>query len=254
MYKNVLEDSGLKSGEAEIYDLLLQYGDSPASELTSKTNLKRGMIYKFLDDLKKKALVSTYSKNKKTYFRAEHPHKLMQKIEGTLQDFQSQKIALEAILPELAEKYNQKQLRPTVVSYEGIRGIRKVFKDIYAPKDEPVYGCVDVESSEKAVSNEVVKDLIPLRIRNNVKAISFIGKSRLGEQIHAKDKESLRESILLDKRRYPIPAEIDVYEDKVALLSFEKGNFSGILIQNKDIATSLKTIFKLAFRKSEVWD
>ncbi len=254
MYKNVLEDSGLKSGEAEVYDLLLQYGDSPAANLTSKTKLKRGMVYKFLDDLKKKGLVSTYSKNKKTYFRAEHPHRLMQKIEDSLQDFQSQRTALEAILPELAEKYNQKETRPTVIHYEGITGIRKVFKDIYAPKNEPVYGCVDLESSENAVSNEVVKDLIPLRIKNKVQAISFIGKSKLGEQIHIKDKTSLRDSILLDKRKYPIPAEIDIYEDKVALLSFEKGNFSGILIQNRDIATSLKTIFKLAFKKSEKQD
>ena len=51
----------------------------------------------------------------------------------------------------------------------------------------------------------------------------------------------------MNKSTDPLPAEIDVYEDKIALLSFTKGKFVGILIQNQDIATSLKTIFKLAF-------
>ena len=55
----------------------------------------------------------------------------------------------------------------------------------------------------------------------------------------------------MDKKTYPLPAEIDVYEDKVAMLSFAKGQFVGLLIQNKDIATSLKTIFKLAFQRSK---
>lgn len=251
MYKKVLEDSGLKSGEAEIYDLLLQYGDSPASSITSKTKYKRGMVYKFLEDLKQKGLVSSHSKSKKTYFRAEHPYKLMEIIENTIKGAEYQKISLESVLPKLAESYNQKETRPTVSYYEGITGIRKVFQDIYAPKKEPVYGCVDLEVSDKVLPQHVVRDLIPLRIKNKVKAISFVAKSDLSEAIQKKDAESLRKSVLLDKKEFPVPAEIDVYEDKVALLSFQKGEFAGILIQNKDIATTLKTIFRLAFSKFE---
>lgn len=251
MYKNVLEDSGLKPGEAEIYDILLQFGDSPASQLTSKTKLKRGMIYKFLDDLKQRGLVSSYSKGRKTQFRAEHPYKIMETIENNIKSAEYQKISLESVLPKLAESYNQKETRPTVSYYEGITGIRKVFQDIYAPKEEPVYGCVDLEISDKALPQHVVKDLIPLRIRNSVKAISFVANSDLSKRIQKKDAESLRKSVLLDKKEFPVPAEIDVYEDKVALLSFQKGEFAGILIQNKDIATTLKTIFKIAFSKFE---
>ena len=71
------------------------------------------------------------------------------------------------------------------------------------------------------------------------------------DKLSKRDKKQLRESVLLDKKTYPLPAEIDVYEDKVAMLSFAKGQFVGLLIQNKDIATSLKTIFKLAFQRSK---
>ena len=68
MYKDVLIKAGLKAGEAEIYDLLLQKGDASAQEINKNTPHKRGMVYKFLEDLHAKGLVVTYSKNKKTYF------------------------------------------------------------------------------------------------------------------------------------------------------------------------------------------
>ena len=249
MYRNVLEKAGLKTGEAELYDLLLQFGASSAASLVSKTKYKRGMVYKFLEDLTKKGLVSTFTKNKKTYFRPEHPHKIVDSIENTMQEAKMQMSSVQAVLPQLDEAYRMNEIRPTVQYYEGIYGIKRVFDDIYSPKTEPVYGCVDLEKSDKAVPSYVVEDLIPLRIKNKVMAISFVGNSKQAKEIHKKDGISLRKSVLLDKKQYPLPAEIDVYEDKVALLSFDKEKFAGILIQNKDIATSLKTIFKLAFEK-----
>jgi sugar-specific transcriptional regulator TrmB len=256
MYKNILEKTGLKPGEAAIYDVLLLDGDSPASTLTSKTNYKRGMVYKFLDDLKKKGLVSSYNKkgatekSKKTYFRAEPPQKLMDQIENSLQEARSQKEALEAVLPNLETKYRLQQTKPSVTYYEGLAGTKKIFQDIYSPKDEPVYGCIDLEKADAAIPDHITKELIPLRIKNNVLAISFVADSPKGRDVHDKDEESLRKSVLLDKEEYPIPAEIDVYENKVAMLSFDREQFVGILIENKDIATTLKTIFRLAFKNA----
>ena len=254
MYKKVLENSGLKTGEAEIYDILLQYGDSPASDITSKTKHKRGMVYKFLDDLEKRGLVSTYKKNKKTYFRPEHPHRLLNTIEADLHEARTQRTALESILPSLDEAYRMNQTRPVVKYYEGIKGIKKVFEDIYSPKDEPVYGCVDLEKADKALPSLIVEDLIPLRIKNKLMAITFIADSKQAREVYKKDSFSYRESKLISKKKYPIPAEIDVYEDKVAMLGFDKEKFTGVIVQNKDIATSLKSIFKLAFNNAEKSD
>lgn len=247
MYDSVLEKSGLKKGEAVIYDLLIRQGEMPANKIVSDTTYKRGMVYKHLEDLEHKGLVTTTTKNKKTYFRAEHPQRLLEEIEYKLQEAQMQKISMEAVLPKMSEEYVLQETRPAVIHQEGIEGIKRVFNDIYAPKEEPVYGCVDLEKSDKAVPGHVVKKLIPLRIKNKVFAKTFLADSPSAQKVKAKDTESLRESVLLDKKKYPLPAEIDVYEDKVALLSFDKEAFSGVLIENKDIATSLKTIFKLAF-------
>ncbi len=251
MYKDALEQSGLKPGEAKVYDILLQYGHSPASELVKKANFKRGMTYKFLDDLKTKGLVTSFKKNKKTYFKAEHPHKLLQDIEDKLKEYQTQRISLEAAMPSLESSYLVQETKPTVIYYEDTLGLKKVFADIYSPKEEVVYGCVDLEIADKAIPEYISHELIPLRIKNKVKAISFIADSPTAKTVHEKDAVSFRKSVLLDKKKYPIPAEIDVYENKIAMLSFNKGKFVGILIENADIARSLKSIFKLAFENSK---
>lgn len=226
---------------------MLEHGQLSASEITSKTKHKRGMVYKFLEDLKNKNLISTTTKNKKTYFRPLNPNNLLDSLQNKRKEINSQLTSLEAVLPELNSAYLMNEVRPTIMHFEGIAGIKKVFEDIYSPKEEPVYGCVDLEKSDEAVPEYIIKKLIPKRIKNKVKAISFVANSKQAEEVHSNDAQALRESKLIDKKKYPLPAEIDVYEDKVALLSFDKKKFAGILIQNKDIATSLKSIFKLAF-------
>ena len=44
-----------------------------------------------------------------------------------------------------------------------------------------------------------------------------------------------------------MPAEIDIYEDKIAMLSFNKDDFTGLVIENKAFAQTLRSIFKIGF-------
>ncbi len=77
-------------------------------------------------------------------------------------------------------------------------------------------------------------------------ALTFFGDSPVAKELQKNDATSYRESFLLDKEEYPMPAEIDIYQDRVAMLSFKKGEFLGLVIENEDFAQSLRSIFKLA--------
>ncbi len=87
-----------------------------------------------------------------------------------------------------------------------------------------------------------------MRMKNRVTAYSLIADSPQARGVKKNDKTQLRKSILIDKKKYPLPAEIDVYEEKIAMLSFNKGEFVGIIVENKDLAESLRSIFKLSFK------
>ena len=242
---------GLSADEADIYLSLLEHGPQTASKLGKTTKVKRTYVYRIATSLIQKGLVTRTKKDRTTVFAPNSPDFLLDFVRTNSQHLEQAKLTLENLLPSLKEKYRLVETKPVITYYEGVEGIKKVFKDIYAPKKEPVYGCVDLEKADEAVPGYIINTLIPLRIKNKVFAKSFIAKSSQAESIARTDRQSLRESLLLEKRTHPLPAEIDVYEDKVALLSFAKGQFTGVLIQNQDIATSLNTVFKLAFEQSK---
>lgn len=247
MMTDILTSLGLTPEQVDIYESLLTHGPQTAGSLAKTTQVQRTYIYRVAGELVTKGLVAIDKKGKTSLYIPQSPdHLLTQAEEMKSKATQAQK-ALEGILPSLKTKYQAIETRPLITYYEGIEGLNKIFQDIYAPKSEPVYGCVDLEKAQGAVDDKIMAELIPLRIRNNVKAMTLLAESEKAEDVHKKDGESLRESVLLDKKDYPMPAEIDVYEDKIAMLSYHKGEFVGALIQNRDIATSLKSIFRLAF-------
>lgn len=247
MLSQILESIGLTPEQSDIYLSLLTHGTQSASHLAKTTKVQRTYIYKVCQELISRGLISQMKKDRGTTFSPLSPdHLLTYSEEQKTRSIQAQS-ALEGVLPTLKDKYGTVEEKPVITYYEGVEGIKKVFKDIYSAKQEPVLGCVDLEKADAAIPGLVSEELIPLRIKNKVFAKTFLSASDEAKRIQAKDKESLRESILIDKKEYPFPAEIDIYEDKVAMLSFAKGKFVGILIQNQDIATSLKSIMKLAF-------
>ena len=61
-----------------------------------------------------------------------------------------------------------------------------------------------------------------------------LDEHRLSERMH-----------IADDKTYPIHAEIDAYDNKVAMLSL-KDKLMAVVIENKDMAETIKTMHKLA--------
>ena len=106
--------------------------------------------------------------------------------------------------------------------------------------------CVDPTLFDKSFDT-VFKELVPKRIKNRLFSKAILADSPFSKKLEGKDKEQLRKSKLVNSKKYPMTAEIDVYEDKVAMMDISKGkDFVGIVIENKAIAETLRSIFKLA--------
>lgn len=243
--------AGLSEKQAKLYRILLADGEQRPAFLSRKSGIKRGNTYALLRDLKLRGLVTEFEKSKITYFRPEPPEKLAALIDAREKNVGIAKLLARDLLPRLNSQWKTSVGRPVVRYFEGETGIHDVFADIYAPKKDIVYGCVDLEVADAAFPKHIIKDLIPLRIRNKVTAYSLVADSPQTRAIAAKDEVQLRKTVLVDKKEYPLPAEIDVYEDKIAMLSFEKGEFIGVIIQHGAFAQSLKSIFRRNFRTTD---
>lgn len=247
----LLMDAGLSEKESKVYRILLEKGTLKAGEIIKLSGLKKGIAYNILYKLAKEGLITQFDKEKKLTFQVTDPEKLHAYVDRKKQAINNVVHRIEEMLPQMKSQYKLAVGKPTIQYFEGVEGIKAVFEDIYAKKEKTniVWGCGDLDRADIAIPDHVVKYLVPKRIRNKLLAMSFFTDGSVGRLLHENDVKQVRKSILIDPKEYPLPAEIDVYDDKIALLSFKKGEFIGMIIQNQEFATTLKNIFRLAFNQ-----
>jgi len=60
----------------------------------------------------------------------------------------------------------------------------------------------------------------------------------------------LREVVLVPKQQFPLNLEINLYDDKVAIMAHE--DLVGVIIQNASISEMLKSIFLMNFEYAKI--
>ena len=68
--------------------------------------------------------------------------------------------------------------------------------------------------------------------------------------LFAKGKEELRELYFIPRNEFPFKNEINIYDDKVAIISHEDN--VGVILQNKNIADTQRSIHKLTFNYAKI--
>lgn len=239
--------AGLSEKQAKLYRILLADGQQRASALSRKSGINRSNAYALLKDLKIRGLVIQLDIGKINYFRAEPPWKLNGIIETREKDLALAKELASDMIPKLTSQWKTSLNRPLVRHFEGEKGLWDVFYDIYAPDNPDIYGCVDMEVVHGIFPDHIIRELIPKRVKHKTFAYGLLADSQQARITASRDKDQLRNTMLFDKTKYPLPAEVEIYKDKVALMSFTRGEFVALIIENKDFAVSLRSIFKFIF-------
>ena len=140
MLTDILTGLGLTNEEATLYQALLDHGTQSAAALSKSSGIQRTYIYKIGKALSDRHLITMQRVKATTLFSPLSPDNLMIQAENQKQQASQAESALESLLPDLRTKYQSNEAKPTVTFFEGKEGIKKIFQDIYAPKNEPVYG------------------------------------------------------------------------------------------------------------------
>jgi len=243
--ETLLLDTGLSEKETRIYHVLLEKGTMAAPEIVKISGLKKGITYNILYKLAKDELVIQFSREGKLYFQPNDPEKLKSLIEKRKRAIDDVAQRIDSTLPQLKSMYKLSVGKPTIQYFEGVDGLKNILNHVYSTNDKHIWGCIDLEHAENNLTDYIIPHLMPKRIKNKIWAHSISAGSKAAEILATKDKKHLREQILVDRSTYPLPAEIEIYGDNVAMLSFNKNDFIGIIINNKDFAESLRSICKL---------
>ena len=138
----ILQELGLTDGEIKVYFALFELGETTVGPISKKSRVTHAKVYPILDKLIEKGLVSHTIKDGRKNFSATNPHSLLEFVDNKVRRLEEEKIKIKDIIPSLLAK--QKELEKIQYSrvFEGFRGLRSLFYDLFGSNKEKTEICV----------------------------------------------------------------------------------------------------------------
>lgn len=236
--KGVLKSLNLSEAQGAVYVAALELGQATMQALAKKSGVKRTSIYNFIEEMKVRQLIVETRKKKRNVYSAVAPDQLMEMERLRLHELQQ-------LMPELTAIQNKGRNKPRVTFYEGVEGLKEVLADSLKER-KPMCGFWDYENAEKVLGDYVETYYRPERKRLNVFYRGILRDSPATRAAIQYDNKAFRENKFITKGEFT--AEINIYGNKVALLSYLGRPPFGVLIEDKDIADTLRTAWE------NLWD
>lgn len=236
----ILEEVGLNSKESNVYISLLNLGEATASRVSEVSNLNRITTYVILKSLREKGFCSIFDKNNIQYFRPIKPEQIL----GLLEE---RKKKVTAILPFLKKKQSSIQDKPEVSIFEGKKGITSmldlILKDAEKKKEVFAYGNFTI--TERLVEYQSLH-WRKTRLEKGIKIFAVLDSLEDFEPKKEEKWKKLSQTKIL-KGISKLNSYIFITENLVAYITF-KGELTGILVKNKDVAEKEKFNFDLMWK------
>jgi len=247
MLERDLIEIGLNEKEAKVYLASLELGQSTVQDIAQKAGVNRATTYFVIEGLIKSGLMSSFHKGKKQYFVAADPDRLIELIEQEKDTIEKREENLKKLLPQL-ESITKKTERPVVKYYEGKEGLISMSEELIKYAKGEILMAYSKDAVDSLFDEKERERARDRRIKNKVrtKAIYTYKNGILESTPDGKRRK-------VPENKFPLTCDIAIYEDYVRIASLGK-KLIGIVIKDKEIADSLRSIFKLAWEATEKYN
>jgi len=241
---DVLQAVGLDEKQSQLYMAGLQLGTAPASDYAKATGINRITSYNLLEELVHRGYFTVVKKVRSKWYAPVSPEYVALEARKNVQ-------ALERALPELRSLQGSTYRKPRVRFFEGWEGVRHVYEDTLTCESELL----------NFANSSVVREFWPNyddeyvseRVKQGIRLRGISPNDSVGRQVHGDDKAKLREIRLVPANDFDFTNEINIYDHKVAICSFDSGlkgdrDMFGVIIESKEVAETQRQIFEMAWR------
>jgi sugar-specific transcriptional regulator TrmB len=244
MINNIIDNlvtPELSKKEISVYVTLIENGESTVKTLSELTGIKRPTVYLILENLHKKGLASVIEEGKIKNYVAQDPE--------NLKEFFAQKVrVLNNIMPKLKWFSNRLSKKPAVRFFSGIEGARSAYAEtLEEPPGTTICSAGSLEDAPKILGEDWSRRYLENRKDKKIKASAILADEPFARELTSNNKKQLRETILVDPKLLPKTTELMFFGNKISFASYRDKPL-GIIIENKEFAQILKTLYKL------VWD
>lgn len=246
-----LMEFGLSEKEASVYLASLELGVAAVSEIAQIANVNRSSAYVVLESLKKKGLVNVSQDTKIQRYIAISPDFLLQEAEDRAKRTNEVKSRIQDIVPELKALHKDIKQKPKIRVFEGKSGVIACMEDSLRCREKFMRVCSSHENWLRSNYDfrKFFEEYIKKRAELGIKIRGVHPDSTMA-RLFKKISPAFDTSILLPKKKYLFPVEIAIYDDTIGYISPDKRGLA-ILIESKDLAEGMKSMFDLAFEEAK---
>lgn len=250
MHKEIiknLKELGISHKEACVYLDLFKIGSQPIAVVARRLDLPRSTAQFLANSLAEKGFIKKTIKNNLTHYTAEDLNKINSILEKENKERQKQyenkKQSLEKTKKMLNSITNESIIhKPKIHFYEGFDGIARVCEDVLTAK-EKVRSLVSYTKAHLSKPDKVI--IYNRRAANGIFSACIMRDSKMARKRQNNNKAELRESIIVDAKKYNWSPEIQLYDNKVNIVSIDEK--FGVIIESEPITQAMKVLFDLAW-------
>ena len=241
--EKILIEAGLSEEQALVYGTLLDRGPMRASALSTWVGVKRGLVYKVLEQLEAMNLVEKKGgEGTVALFAPLHPSRLLDIIEARAKSILLTKETLTYSLGSLSSKFNLLSGKPNVQFYEGKEGAIHITKDLPTNSKE-ILSYMDSQKVTELLP-ELNDEHIKQRAKLDIKKRMIITDTDFSiTRARSYNKEITHAKISTGIPSFP--SVIQIYDNKVSYLTLSPEKIIGIIIEEKNIADMMRLMFEM---------
>lgn len=244
---DILAEYGLSDKESKVYLSMLELGPASVQDIAKKAGVNRATTYVMIEALKKRGLMSTYEKGRKTVFVAESPDKLKRLANTELHVAQEKEDRLASMMPNFMALFNSSsQEKPAIRFFEGEEGFKGI-RELYAQSKTELLSFLAIDEPQRALSK--VDEERRIELNNKLRGRSIWGvKSGIEKPWVNLTNWPTREIPYED---FPFTGEIIFFDDDKVSLNVVKTKPIIFLIESKEIYTLLRAMFEFIWTRAK---
>lgn len=249
-YQETLKQAGLTEAQAEVYEALLRHGEQTAGSLTKKTSLKRGLVYKVLEELVQLGLAGkTEEPGEVARFIPKHPTTLRELVDRRAKALKDIELVLDGLMPSLVSEFNLISGHPGVLVYEGREGVERVINDSLSSKTE-IYTYADIESVTKYI-DAINKKYVAKRDRLGIHKKALLLDTPFARK-YMQDYHRLVTDVRLVGLQDvpPFQSIMEIYDGKIAYATFAPERMTGVIIEDPYLYAMHKYLFECLWERA----
>lgn len=242
MNEELLVSLGLNKTQAKAYLTLVRFGALTPPQMAKKTGETRTNAYTVLDRLVELGLAKKSEVNKKFVYRVENPVALEKLVKEQRDEAMERERLVKTSMPALLNFFYTYSEQPGVRFYQGVDGIKRIYDDTLRTGQD-IY-LLRSPLDKDLMSDDYLQKYKDRRAKFGITTHTLSPDVPSATRDPEDDKKHKINRTWLPKDAYTAPVELDIYGDKVALISFGE-EAMGTIIESPQIAEAMKQLFGL---------